>query len=106
MRASAGWGWGASHTWVMSLSVASVIAGNEVAGTPGGTVRSVNPARTSEVVAEVALGDAKTFAQAARAARDAQRAWPDVPAPVRGRAIAHIGRLVEANAEALARLVT
>src|SRR5262249_61915490 len=30
----------------------------------------------------------------------------DVPAPVRGRAIAHIGRLVEANSEALARLVT
>jgi aldehyde dehydrogenase (NAD+) len=29
-----------------------------------------------------------------------------VPAPVRGRAIAHIGRLVEANADALARLVT
>ena len=29
-----------------------------------------------------------------------------MPAPVRGRAIAHIGRLVEDNAEALARLVT
>ncbi len=29
-----------------------------------------------------------------------------MPAPVRGRAIAHIGRLVEANAEALARLIT
>jgi hypothetical protein len=29
-----------------------------------------------------------------------------IPAPIRGRAIAHIGRLVEDNAEALARLVT
>ena len=29
-----------------------------------------------------------------------------MPAPIRGRAIAHIGRLVEDNAEALARLVT
>ena len=46
------------------------------------------------------------FVAAARAARAAQPAWADVPAPVRGRAIAHIGRLVEENAEALARLVT
>jgi alpha-ketoglutaric semialdehyde dehydrogenase len=90
----------------MNRSVASVIAGNEVAEAPGGRLESVNPARTSELVAEVALGDAKTFAAAARAARAAQQSWSDVPAPVRGRAIAHLGRLVEANADALARLVT
>ncbi len=90
----------------MNRSVTSVIAGSEVTQAPGGTFRSVNPAATSEVVAEVALGDAKTFAAAARAARAAQAAWSDVPAPVRGRAIAHIGRLVEDNASALARLVT
>jgi aldehyde dehydrogenase (NAD+) len=90
----------------MSRSVASVIAGSEVTGAPGGRLGSVNPARTSEVVAEVALGDAKTFAEAARAARAVQRAWADVPAPVRGRAIAHIGRVVEANSGALAALVT
>jgi alpha-ketoglutaric semialdehyde dehydrogenase len=86
--------------------ISSVIAGTSVPGAPGGRVASVNPARTSEVVAEVALGDAGTFAAAAAAAREAQPAWADVPAPVRGRAIAHIGRTVEANAEALARLVT
>jgi aldehyde dehydrogenase (NAD+) len=91
---------------LMNRSVASVIAGNEVSQAPGGRLESVNPARTSEVVAEVALGDAKTFAAGARAARAAQHSWADVPAPVRGRAIAHIGRLVEANADALARLVT
>src|SRR5579863_1631963 len=90
----------------MNRSVASVIAGSEVPGAPGGWLRSVNPARVGEVVAEVALGDAKTFAEAARAARAAQRSWSDVPAPVRGRAIANMGRLVEANAEALAALVT
>ena len=82
----------------MNRSVASVIAGNEVTGAPGGWLRSVNPAQVSEVVAEVALGDAKTFAEAARAARAAHRSWSDVPAPVRGRAIANLGRLVEANA--------
>ncbi len=88
------------------MSVAPVIAGTEVAGAPGGVLRSVNPARTSEVVAEVALGDAGTFRDAAGAARAAQPSWADVPAPVRGRAVAHIGRVVEANAEALATLVS
>ena len=71
---------------------------SRLAGAPGGQITSTNPARTSEVVAEVALGDAGTFAAACRAARAAQPAWADVPAPVRGRAIAHIGRVVEANA--------
>src|SRR5579864_7639920 len=87
-------------------TVSSVIAGRPVAGAPGGRIPSTNPARLDEVVADVALGDAALLVTAARAARAAQPAWADVPAPVRGRAIAHIGRLVEDNAEALARLVT
>ena len=90
----------------MSRPVTSVIAGVPVTGAPGGRMTSANPARTSETVAEIALGDAGTFAAAARAARAVQPGWADVPAPVRGRAIAHIGRLVEANAAALARLIT
>src|SRR5215467_8198901 len=90
----------------MSRNVSSVIAGTPVAGASGGRITSTNPARTSEIVADVRLGDASTFVAAARAARQAQPAWADIPAPVRGRAIAHIGRLVEANSEALARLVT
>ena len=40
------------------------------------------------------------------AARSAQRSWAKVPAPARGRVIAQVGRLVEANKEALAALVT
>ena len=68
--------------------------------------QSTNPARTNEVVAEVELGDADTFVAACRAARAAQPGWADVPAPVRGRAIGHAGRIVEANAPALAALVT
>src|SRR5580704_2498807 len=87
-------------------SVSSVIAGRPVSGEPAGRIRSANPARLDDVVADVALGDAGLLVTAARAARDAQRAWADTPAPVRGRAIAHIGRLVEDNKEALARLVT
>jgi alpha-ketoglutaric semialdehyde dehydrogenase len=90
----------------MIRTVTSVVAGAAAEDAPGGLINSTNPARTSDVVAEVRLGDAGTFVAAAKAAKAAQPAWADVPAPVRGRAIAHIGRLVEANAEALARLVT
>jgi len=90
----------------MIRTVTSVVGGVAADDGTGGLIKSTNPARTSEVVAEVRLGDAATFVGAARAAKAAQRAWAGVPAPVRGRAIAHIGRLVEANAEALARLVT
>jgi aldehyde dehydrogenase (NAD+) len=43
---------------------------------------------------------------ACRGAREAQAAWAATPAPVRGGAIREIGRLVEANKEALARLLT
>jgi alpha-ketoglutaric semialdehyde dehydrogenase len=52
------------------------------------------------------LADAGVFVDACRAAHAAQREWAAVPAPVRGKAIQQIGRLVEENKEALARLVT
>jgi len=89
-----------------SRTVTSLIGGSPASGAPGGTLSVVNPARTDELVAEVALGDAGTFVDAARAARAAQAAWAATPAPVRGRAIQQIGRLVEDNKEALARIVT
>ncbi|MFG1615316.1 aldehyde dehydrogenase family protein [Nonomuraea wenchangensis] len=88
----------------MSRQIMSVVGGKEAASTA--TYDSTNPARPAEVVARVGLADAATFAAACRAAAEAQREWAKVPAPVRGRVIASIGRLVEANAEALARLVT
>ncbi|MBA8793302.1 aldehyde dehydrogenase (NAD+) [Friedmanniella endophytica] len=69
-------------------------------------ITSTNPAHLDQVVGEVELGDADTFVAAAQSAHDAQPGWARIPAPVRGRAIAQIGRVVEANAEALARLVT
>ncbi|CAN5336933.1 aldehyde dehydrogenase family protein [soil metagenome] len=52
------------------------------------------------------LGDAATFVEVCRVARAAQPAWAAVPAPVRGVAVQQIGRLVERNEEALARLIT
>jgi acyl-CoA reductase-like NAD-dependent aldehyde dehydrogenase len=90
----------------MSRTVSSIIAGRAATEAPGGREPSTNPARLDDVVADVLLGDASTFVAACEAARAAQRAWAQVPAPVRGRAIQQVGRLVEDNKEALARLVT
>src|SRR5215210_4714443 len=89
-----------------TLTVASVIGGRAPEGAPGGRAASTNPARTTETVAEVLLGDASTFMEACRSAREAQREWAEVPAPVRSQVIKKIGRVVENNKEALARLVT
>jgi aldehyde dehydrogenase (NAD+) len=85
--------------------VVSVIGGAAVAASER-TLTSVNPAHLDQVVANVSLVSGDEFARACRVATDAGRAWADVPAPIRGRAIATIGRLVEANAERLAAIVT
>jgi aldehyde dehydrogenase (NAD+) len=95
-----------STTARSTRTVASIVNGRQQTGAPGGTATSTNPADTADVVAEVALGDASTLVAACEAARAAQPAWAAVPAPIRGRAIQQIGRLVEDNREALARLVT
>src|SRR5687767_5016585 len=87
-------------------TVASIIGGHAPDGAPGGRLTSTNPARTSETVAEVSLGDAGTFVVACRAAREVQREWASVPAPIRSQVVKKIGRVVEKNKEALARLVT
>ena len=90
----------------MTRTVTSLIRGVPHPGAPGGTLESRNPARLDDVVAEAALADAPLFVAACHAAREAQPAWAATPAPVRGRVIAAIGRLVETNKTALAELVT
>ncbi len=85
--------------------VDSSVAGSPLVGSAG-TLTSTNPARLSDVVAEVSLATPDQLVEAFRAAKAAQPAWGATPAPVRGQVIAKIGRLVEANFEALARLVT
>ena len=84
--------------------ITSYVAGAPLTG-QAGTATSRNPGRLSDVVAEVSLATAEQFADACREASSAQGAWADTPAPVRGRVIAQVGRLVEANAEALAALI-
>jgi aldehyde dehydrogenase (NAD+) len=90
----------------MTRTVSSIIDGIARGDAPGGRFTIANPAALDQPVREVLLGDAGTFVEACRAARDAQPEWAAVPAPVRGRAVQQIGRLVEDNKEALARLIT
>jgi aldehyde dehydrogenase (NAD+) len=72
----------------------------------GHAYASTSPIDVRDVVAEVDLRPGSALVDAARLAKAAQRAWAAVPAPVRGQVVGNIGRLVSANAEALARLVT
>ncbi len=87
-------------------TVGSIVGGRSIVDAPGGTLTVPNPARLDEVVSRAALGDAETFVTACRVAREAQREWAGTPAPVRGRAVQQLGRLVEANLEPLAWLIT
>src|SRR5881392_1523963 len=89
-----------------ATEIASIVGGRALTDAPGGRLDSTNPAQTDQIVATALLGDASTYVDACRAAREAQRTWREVPAPVRGRAIQQAGRLVEENKEALAHLVT
>jgi aldehyde dehydrogenase (NAD+) len=90
----------------MARRIVSIIDGRAAPGAPAGSLTSANPSRLTDVVAEVHLGTAATLAAACAAAKRAHPSWADLPAPVRGRAIAAVGRIVEANKEALARLIT
>ena len=85
----------------------STIGGRQISVPQDATVLvSVNPANQAQEVARVAFADAHTFVDACRSAKSAQRAWARVPAPVRGQVIANLSRLVAANKETLARIVT
>ena len=70
------------------------------------TYVSRNPARFDDVVTEVPLATSADVLAACESAHAAQAGWAAVPAPFRGRVIAQVGRLFEANKESLSRLVT
>ncbi|MFG1626862.1 aldehyde dehydrogenase family protein [Kribbella sp. NPDC049227] len=89
----------------MATEVLSVIGGERVAEAVRRTP-STNPAWLSEVVGTVGSAGPEVLVRAAEAARDAQAAWAATPAPQRGQVIANVGRLMTANKERLAALVT
>jgi aldehyde dehydrogenase (NAD+) len=89
----------------MAVEVLSVVGGERVAEAVRRTP-STNPARLSDVVGTVGNAGPEVFVRAAEAARAAQGAWAATPAPQRGQVIANVGRLMTANKERLAALVT
>ena len=89
----------------MPGQVLSVVGGERVLEAVRRTP-STNPARLSEVVGTVGSAGPEVFVRAAEAARSAQAAWAATPAPQRGQVIANVGRLMTANKERLAALVT
>jgi alpha-ketoglutaric semialdehyde dehydrogenase len=62
------------------------------------TLEDLNPARPSEVVAEVQAADATLAEEALAAARDAYPAWRALPAPARGEVLRRAADLLEARA--------
>ena len=67
---------------------------------------STNPSNTNEVIATVPEATSAEILTTLRTAKNAQKGWAKLPAPTRGRMIANVGRLVESNKEALAKLIT
>ncbi len=90
----------------MTRIITSTINGKPVDRPASETLALRNPANLTDHVADVHLTDADTLVQAATAATAAQPGWADLPAPTRGRTIQQIGRIIESNKEALAKLVT
>ena len=68
--------------------------------------KSTNPSDISQVITTVEAASAEQIVEAMRKTKAAQKTWAKLPAPIRGRVIANVGRLVERNKEVLARLIT
>lgn len=86
-------------------SILSVVAGQRI-GDPVRTVPSTNPADTADVLGTIGLASPDDFVRAAQAAKAAQAGWAALPAPQRGQVIANVGRLMTANKDRLAAIVT
>jgi alpha-ketoglutaric semialdehyde dehydrogenase len=87
-------------------TVTSVIDGSRDAAETAQVIEARNPSDLREVVAEIHLATAESFARACRAARDGQPGWAATPAPVRGEVIANVAHLVRENKRELAAYVT
>ena len=89
---------------MITFDVSSIISGEQRPDRETTTIP--NPANLEDIVAQVSLGDAATILDACRVAKRAEAEWASVPAAVRGRAVQQLGRLVEDNKDALARILT
>jgi len=89
---------------VIESQFAAYVNGEWVKGSK--ELASTNPADKRDVVCRFTEGTKEHVKLAAEAARKAQKSWAATPAPVRAGIIQNFGKLVEANKEALAKIVT
>ncbi len=82
-------------------ALSSYIGGSWEAGPT--TLQDLNPARPSDVVAEVRAADARLAGDAVSAGREAFPAWRDLPAPARGEFLRRAPDLLEQRAADVGR---
>lgn len=82
------------------------INGEWVESTSSKTVENVNPANTDDVLGTIVQATRDEARAAVEAASKAFREWRSTPAPSRGRIVANAARLMEAEKESIAQLLT
>ena len=80
--------------------------GGEWRDSKGGRVKDVNPADTTDVLAEAPASTAAEAAEACEAAAAAFESWRNTPAPVRGQILYRAQRLMEDRRQQLAEALT
>jgi aldehyde dehydrogenase (NAD+) len=82
------------------------VAGEWTASSATQRVPNTNPADTRDILGQVALSSAEEARDAVKAAANAYPAWRDTPGPVRGQIIMRAARILSAEREEVARLLT
>lgn len=90
----------------MAQTFKNFIGGEWVESVSGKTFADINPANTDETVAEFQDSTEADARQAIAAARAAQGAWANVPAPKRGEILYRAAQILESRAESIAREMT
>src|SRR5579884_2635431 len=88
------------------MKTGSYINGHWVHPNSTRLVRNVNPADTSDVLAEFPAATAVDVERAVAAAQTAQRSWRETPGPERGRVLWRAADIARGRAEEIARTLT
>jgi acyl-CoA reductase-like NAD-dependent aldehyde dehydrogenase len=84
----------------------SFIGGEWIDSTSGKTLPNINPADTRDLIGEAQMCTREEARSAVEAAYNAFKEWKRTPAPVRGRILTKMSRLMEQHKEELAQLLT
>lgn len=82
------------------------IAGKWVGEKKNGTIKSINPANTEDVVAEFPIATIADTKKAIESAKEAFKTWRKIPSPARARYIEKAVRIARSQAEDLAKVMT